>query len=90
MGRPSHEVATLLAPALWTPAEEETPAPLLQAVLDSRKGQAELSKMLGERVAGTDECDFSRTKAEVRASAFPPKADVAGAWLSCPLIAQAV
>ena len=41
---------TLLAPALWTPTEEETPAPLLQAVLDSRKGQAELSQVLGERV----------------------------------------
>ncbi len=41
---------TLLQPALWTPAEEGTPAPLLQVILDSRKGQAELSQVLGERV----------------------------------------
>lgn len=41
---------TLLQPALWTPSEEGRPSPLLQAVLDSRKGQAELSAVLGERV----------------------------------------
>ena len=40
----------LLQPRLWTPAEEGSPTPLLQAVLDSRKGQAELSQLLGERV----------------------------------------
>ena len=40
----------LLQPALWTPEEKDAPAPLLQAILDSRKGQAELSKVLGERV----------------------------------------
>jgi hypothetical protein len=41
---------TLLQPALWTPPGADTPAPLLQAIIDSRKGQAELSAVLGERV----------------------------------------
>lgn len=41
---------TLLAPALWIPPLKDAVAPLLQAVLDSRKGQAELSAVLGERV----------------------------------------
>ncbi len=41
---------TLLAPGLWVPPSKGDPAPLLQAVLDSRKGQAELSAVLGERV----------------------------------------
>ena len=41
---------TLLQPALWTQREESAPAPLLRAILDSRKGQAELSQVLGERV----------------------------------------
>ena len=41
---------TLLQAALWSPKEKDTPAPLLQAILDSRKGQSELSKLLGERV----------------------------------------
>ena len=40
----------LLAPAVWEPTEKGSPAPLLQAILDSRKGQAELSAVLGERV----------------------------------------
>ena len=41
---------TLLSPQAWTPEAEDQPGPLLQAVLDSRKGQAELSAALGERV----------------------------------------
>jgi len=41
---------TLFAPALWKPAGKDRPAPLLQAIIDSRKGQAELSAVLGERV----------------------------------------
>ena len=41
---------TLLSPKIWT-AEEEGPAfPLLQAIRDTRKGQADLSEVLGERV----------------------------------------
>ena len=33
-----------------TPAGEDTAPPLLQAIRDTRKGQAELSQELGERV----------------------------------------
>jgi len=40
---------TLLQPALWESTADEPPL-LLQAILDSRKGQAELSQILGERV----------------------------------------
>jgi len=40
----------LLSPMLWTPAGKDAPSPLLQAIFDSRKGQAELSAVLGERV----------------------------------------
>ena len=41
---------TLLNPALWTPESEDAAPPLLQAIRDTRKGQAELSEVLGERV----------------------------------------
>ena len=41
---------TLLGPGLWTPETEDAAAPLPQAIRDTRKGQAELSEMLGERV----------------------------------------
>ncbi|MBM4438318.1 MAG: hypothetical protein FJ029_14090, partial [Actinobacteria bacterium] len=41
---------TLVSPRAWTPPAPQQPAPLLGAVLDSRKGQAELSAALGERV----------------------------------------
>lgn len=41
---------SLISPALWINADKDAPAPLLQAILDSRKGQAELSAVLGERV----------------------------------------
>ena len=41
---------TLLSPKLWTPESEDADAPLLQAIRDTRKGQAELSEVLGERV----------------------------------------
>ena len=41
---------TLLSPALWTPESENAASPLLQAIRDTRKGQAELSEVLGERV----------------------------------------
>ena len=39
-----------LCPALWTPESEDAAPPLLQAIRDTRKGQAELSEVLGERV----------------------------------------
>ena len=41
---------TLLSPGLWTPETEGAAPPLLQAIRDTRKGQAELSEVLGERV----------------------------------------
>ena len=41
---------TLLRGELWTPETEGAEPPLLQAVRDTRKGQAELSEVLGERV----------------------------------------
>ena len=41
---------TLFSPKLWTPPPKDTQSPLLTAILDSRKGQAELSAVLGERV----------------------------------------
>ena len=41
---------TLLGPGLWTPEAEDAETPLLQAIRDTRKGQAELSEVLGERV----------------------------------------
>ena len=41
---------TLLRGELWTPNTEGAEPPLLQAVRDTRKGQAELSEVLGERV----------------------------------------
>ena len=41
---------TLLQPKLWIPAKEGASSPLLQAIRDTRKGQADLSEVLGERV----------------------------------------
>ena len=41
---------TLLQGPLWTPEAEDAGPPLLQAIRDTRKGQAELSEVLGERV----------------------------------------
>lgn len=45
-----HALRTLLSPQTFTPTADGQSAPLLAAVLDSRKGQAELSAALGERV----------------------------------------
>ena len=41
---------TLFHPALWTPETDGADPPLLEAIRDTRKGQAELSEVLGERV----------------------------------------
>ena len=41
---------TLLCPKMWTPEEEGAASALLQAIRDTRKGQADLSEVLGERV----------------------------------------
>ncbi len=40
----------LLRPELWIPETEAGDPPLLRAIRDTRKGQAELSEVLGERV----------------------------------------
>jgi len=45
-----YSLRTLFSPLAFTPPAADQPAPLLAAVLDSRKGQAELSAALGERV----------------------------------------
>lgn len=50
LGLQVNSLRLLLQPALWTQPGADQPAPLLQAVQDSRKGQAELSALLGERV----------------------------------------
>ena len=47
---PVQALRTLVQPDLWTPPAPGEPAPLLAAILESRKGQAELSAVLGERV----------------------------------------
>lgn len=52
-GEPSDQVRALLhllTPRALTPPKEGEPAPLLGAIQDTRKGQAELSANLGERV----------------------------------------
>ena len=40
----------LVSPTLWTPPEKGQEPPLLSAINESRKGQADLSQVLGERV----------------------------------------
>ena len=40
----------LVRPELWVPETEAGDPPLLQAIRDTRKGQSELSEVLGERV----------------------------------------
>jgi hypothetical protein len=52
-GEPSdqvHALLQLLSPEALTPPKEGVPAPLIAAIQDTRKGQAELSANLGERV----------------------------------------
>lgn len=41
---------SLLSPSLWTPAGKGEACPLLTAINESRKGQSDLSQVLGERV----------------------------------------
>ncbi len=40
----------LLSPRLWVPQDEGEPSPLVAEILASRKGQSEVSAVLGERV----------------------------------------
>ncbi|MDE0124874.1 MAG: hypothetical protein OXN97_09900 [Bryobacterales bacterium] len=41
---------TLLGPKIWTPGKKGASSPILQAIRETRKGQADLSEVLGERV----------------------------------------
>ena len=41
---------TLLRPQIWIPQEEGVVFPLLQAIRETRKGKADLSEVLGERI----------------------------------------
>ena len=71
----------LLHPAQWTPPAEGDAPPLLQAIRDTRKGQAELSEVLGERVREAVEILIQghgeALAALVRgASTNPPAADI--------------
>jgi hypothetical protein len=45
-----HALVELFSPRLWTAPKAGARTPLLQAIEDSRKGQADLSSSLGERV----------------------------------------
>ena len=52
-GEPSDELRgfrSLISPEIWTAETDDAQSPLLAAINDSRKGQAELSQVLGERV----------------------------------------
>lgn len=52
-GQTSEELAglrALLSPDLWTPGKEGETPPLLAAINESRKGQGDLSQILGENV----------------------------------------
>ncbi len=66
---------TLLAATLWTPETEGTPPPLLQAVRDARKGQAELSEVLGERVREAVELLIQSHGEALRDLVEPPEVD---------------
>ncbi|WP_434480143.1 hypothetical protein [Gemmatimonas sp.] len=50
LGGQVHALRTLVAPTQFTPPSASAASPLLDAILDSRKGQSELSAALGERV----------------------------------------
>lgn len=65
---------TLLQPELWTPKAEEAPIRLLQAIRDTRKGQAELSEVLGERLREAVEILIAAHAEELRQLAQPEEA----------------
>lgn len=65
---------TLLQPALWTPEAEEAPIRLLQAIRDTRKGQAELSEVLGERLREAVENLIAAHAEELRQLVQPEEA----------------
>ena len=69
---------TLLSAALWTPPTEGAAPPLLQAVRDTRTGQAELSEVLGERVREAVEILIREHGEALRALVEGPAGDRAG------------
>ena len=66
---------TLLNPELWTPESKGTPSRLLQAIRDTRKGQAELSEVLGERVREAVEMLIQAHGEPLRAVVGQPEVD---------------
>ena len=66
---------TLLNVELWTPEIEGTAPRLLQAIRDTRKGQAELSEVLGERVREAVEILIRGHGEPLRALVEPPEID---------------
>ena len=65
---------TLLNAELWTPETEDSTPRLLQAIRDTRKGQAELSEVLGERVREAVEILIRGHGEPLRALVEPPVA----------------
>ena len=66
---------TLLNPELWTPESKGEPPRLLQAIRDTRKGQAELSEVLGERVREAVEMLIQAHRVPLRAVIGQPEVD---------------
>ena len=69
-GEPGPQVTAwrqLLQPSLWQQAGKDSASPLLKAILDSRKGQAELSSVLGERVRQAVELLITASQGAVEA-----------------------
>ena len=68
---------TLLNPELWTPESKGAPSRLLQAIRDTRRGQAELSEVLGERVREAVEVLIQAHGEALRALTHQPDVDSA-------------
>ena len=66
---------TLLNPELWTPDSKGAPSRLLQAIRDTRTGQAELSEVLGERVREAVEMLIQAHGEPLRTVSVQPKID---------------
>ena len=69
---------TLLNPELWTPESKGAPSRLLQAIRDTRRGQAELSEVLGERVREAVEVLIQAHGEALRALTHESDVDSAG------------
>lgn len=78
-GEPAPELAgfrSLLAPQLWHAPQPGAPAPLLAAIRESRKGQADLSQVLGERVRQAAEHLIQAHSAALTGQNQLPPADI--------------